>query len=476
MTALPLLADFTHPESLPGEPVERPPSRGRLVWACGLRCLRVMALGALGAPLWPVFLLLAWRFGWPPTVMRWARAARWWRLIGEAPAAPRGPGGVVRAWLRLKVIDHMARAPFSGLAWLVDEVVYGRRLDAVVIAAPLIEISAARSGSTQLARYLEGDETLAAPSAAQMFLPWLWLWRLAARLGRGVDREWLNAWVHARLPPAFAQRHEGHLFKTDTFEAPFYLAQGITMSLWLGPERFAREFGQGALADENRRLWEEDFVVFFDRVARKTVLFAGALPDGRARRVFIKGHFLAAADALARRYPDARFLTMARAPGPRIQSTVNFLRANPIGGPLGAPPWGTLAEGLVRSEIGYCEAEMAWFGRADGSDGSDGMGDMGGVDRSGPRRCVLRFDDYVRDLEGTMTEVYRVCLDRDVLPPHVPRSHAPRVRRDYLLDRSLGQLGIDGAGLDARLGEYRVWCRAAPRDGQSATPSRRIQR
>lgn len=374
---------------------------------------------------------------------------------------------MTRVWLRLKVVDHVARVPFVGLAWLADEVLWGRRLDAVVIAAPLIEISAARSGSTQLARYLEGDPTLAAPSALQMFLPWMWLWRLARWLGRGVDRERLNERVHARLPRAFAQRHEGHLFGTDTFEAPIYLAQGITMSLWLGPECFAREFGRGRLPDENRWLWEEDFVAFFDRIARKTLLFAGPLPDGTARRVFIKGHFLAAADALARRYPDARFLTMARAPGPRIQSTVNFLRSNPIGGPLGAPPWGALAEGLVRSEIAYCESEMAWFGGgADGSDGSDGS------DGTGPRRCVLRFDDYVRDLEGTMAKVYRECLDRDVLPPHVPRSHAPRVRKDYLLDRSLAQLGIDAAGLDERLSGYLGWCRS----DQSATPSLRIQR
>ncbi|MCB9529320.1 MAG: sulfotransferase [Myxococcales bacterium] len=465
MTALPLLPEFTHPERLPGEPADGPPSAGWLAGAIALRCVRIAALVVVGAPLWPVFLLLAWRLGWPPTAMRWSRARRWWRLIGEAPAAPRGPGGMTRGWLRVRVVDHLARAPFAGLAWLLDELLWGRRLDGVAVVAPLIEISAARSGSTQLARYLEADETLAAPSAAQMFLPWLWLWRVARRLGRGVDRARLDARVHARLPPAFAQRHEGDLFGTDTFEAPFYLAQGITMSLWLGPECFAREFGQGALPDENRGLWEGDFVAFFDRIARKTLLFAGPLPDGTARRVFIKGHFLAAADALARRYPDARFLTMARAPGPRIQSTVNFLRANPIGGPLGPPPWGALAEGLVRSEIAYCESEMAWFG-ADGADAEDAM------HGTGPRRCVLRFDDYVRDLEGTMAKVYRECLDRDVLPPHVPRSHAPRVRKDYLLDRSLAQLGIDAAGLDARLSGYRAWCRG----DQSATPSLRIQR
>ena len=51
-----------------------------------------------------------------------------------------------------------------------------------------------------------------------------------------------------------------------------------------------------------------------DRIARKTLLFADPAPDGSPLRFFVKGHFLAAADALAAKYPDARFLTMIREP------------------------------------------------------------------------------------------------------------------------------------------------------------------
>src|SRR5207244_74707 len=139
-------------------------------------------------------------------------------------------------------------------------------------------------------------------------------------------------------------------------------------------------------------------------IGRKTLLQAGP-----GRRLMIKGHFLAAAQDLSERYPDARFLTVIRSPERRIQSIVNFLRAQPRD-PIAAPvprPW--LVAYVLVAEVEYCEAEMEWYRLT-----------------SDTRRCVVRFDDYVRDLAGTMSRVYRECLDIEELPAHVPRVHAPR--------------------------------------------------
>jgi hypothetical protein len=58
-----------------------------------------------------------------------------------------------------------------------------------------------------------------------------------------------------------------------------------------------------------------------------------------------------------------------------------------------------------------------------------------------------------------MAQVYRECLDITPLPPHVPRVHPPRERTHYLLNRSLAQLGIDEASLNARLSRYVEWCK-----------------
>jgi hypothetical protein len=173
------------------------------------------------------------------------------------------------------------------------------------------------------------------------------------------------------------------------------------------------------------------------------LLHAGPGPDGAPRRIFIKGHFLCAADFLARRYPDAIFLTMIRDPAPRLQSTVNFLRSTPFDESMGGPaPWAWLGAAVAKSETAYCEIEQDWFTR-----------------EPGPRRCVVRFADYVRDLEGAMTQIYRECLDSPTLPPWVPRTHEPRKRHGYTYDRSLAAVGIDEAALEQRLASYIAWCR-----------------
>jgi hypothetical protein len=239
------------------------------------------------------------------------------------------------------------------------------------------------------------------------------------------------------------ERHEADPFRTDTFDLALLGRHLNHLSLRLGPEVMADDFSFGPFAPHNRALWEHDFVRLFDGVARKTLLHAGPGRDGAPRRLFIKGHFLAAADFLARRYPDATFLTMIREPAPRVQSAVNFLRTTPFDESMGGPaPWAWLGAAIGKSEAAYCELEQEWFTR-----------------EPGPRRCVVRFTDYVRDLEGTMTRIYRECFDSPTLPPWVPRAHAPRKRHGYTYDRALPAVGIDERALNERLASYIAWCR-----------------
>ena len=108
-----------------------------------------------------------------------------------------------------------------------------------------------------------------------------------------------------------------------------------------------------------------------ERIGRKVLLHHGG-----SRRLFIKGHFLAAAPALAHRFPGARFLTVIRTPSRRLQSAINYLRVNPADPLLGAPPWSWLVETIVRTELRYNAEELAWF-TAPGA----------------TVRCVVRFDD-----------------------------------------------------------------------------------
>ena len=439
-----LLHGAAIPEHLPGEPVRPIPSAPVFVFKLALRVVPTLLMLIATAGLWPLYLLGVLIWGWTPNVPRMSQFGRYVRLLLTVnPPAP-GLSGLARAWILLSLAQRLAMRPVLGLAWHLDELLYGAALRQNPVVAPLIEISAARSGSTQLARYIEDDPHLAAPATLQFFFPYLWLWRLvAATLGRVITKERVSQKIEAMIPPEFHQRHEGDLFRTDTFDAVIFVLHLNAYAPFLGPDVMAEDFSFGALAPQNRALWEEDFITIFDAIGRKTLCYAGPGPDGHPRRLFIKGHFLCAAEALERRYPDARFLTMIRDPAPRLQSGVNFLRANPGEPMLGQVPWPWLGAALAVSEAEYCRIEQAWFTR-----------------RGGARRTVLRFSEYVRDLESAMRKLYGECRDQDELPPHVPRAPPPRERTNYLLNRSLAQVGVDEAKLNAHLADYIAWCRA----------------
>ena len=92
------------------------------------------------------------------------------------------------------------------------------------------------------------------------------------------------------------------------------------------------------------------------------------------------------------------------------------------------------------AEIEYCELEMAWY-------------------RQRPdTACVLKFTDYVHDLESTMKAVYSRCLGRE-MPAEAPTSHPPRTRKRYLVNRDPEQLGIDVRAVNERLADYLAWVR-----------------
>lgn len=427
-------------EHLPGEPLRPRPTAPTLLLRVALKLVVLVMSAMFTLGLWPIYGLSLLIWGRPPITPRIPQIGRFLRMTWTLTPPPPGLPLLFRVWITLLILQKVVMIPVGALLWHLDELLYGRQMDAVKVVAPLFEISAGRSGSTQLARYLEEDPQLSAPSFLATIFPYLWLWRAApAVLGRFISADDVQRWFDGMLPPEFKQRHEGDPLRTDTFEGGIYMAHLNHLAPLLGPEALKSDFAFVPVLDHNRALWEEDFVALVDRMARKTLIFAGPGPDG-PRRFFIKGHFLGAADALERRFPDARFLTMVREPTARLQSAVNYLRANPFDDVLGPVPWAWWS-GIGEGEAIYCHTEQAWFTRPGGA-----------------VRCVVRFSDYVRDLEGTMAKVYRECLDTPELPAHVPRAHPPRNRTDYLLNRSLAQVGVDEAAVRAELSTYITWC------------------
>lgn len=433
------------PDIIPGEPASRVPSAPRLAALLLARSLAALIATVLGAPLWPAYLLGNLLWGRPPHLPDAARVGRCLSLVLRGHPEPDLTPGQ-RVGLALEVARRTALRPLWGLAWHLDTLLNGRELARVHVDQPLFEVSAARSGSTQIARYLEKDTRLVAPAAVMALFPYLWLWRLAARcLPRGTA-ERVRAHVRSQLPPEFVERHELDPLRMDTFEILFSLfVQWGDIFLSLGPGPVGEVFTFATIPGETGGLWTADFPRFFDAVAQKTLLFH---PSGK--RLFIKGHFLHAAPALAQRYPTARFLTVLRDPARRTQSMVNFVRSHPTVAPSPHVPWPWILAQAPTGDHEYNAAEIAFFSALPPD-----------------RRCIVDFDDDVADLEGTLNRVYAEALH--LSPPSVPVEHEPRHRAGYRIDRSLASLGLDTPALEAERRRFAAWRSRHRRDEQSAS-------
>jgi hypothetical protein len=67
----------------------------------------------------------------------------------------------------------------------------------------------------------------------------------------------------------------------------------------------------------------------------------------------------------------------------------------------------------------------------------------------------------VNDLEGSMKKVYKECFGSDELPAHIPIEHPPRERKNYSMDRSLAELGINEEEIKKGLEDYIDWCQSS---------------
>ncbi|MEL6814514.1 MAG: sulfotransferase, partial [Cyanobacteria bacterium J06598_3] len=307
-------------------------------------------------------------------------------------------------------------------------------------------------GSTQMTRYLEADPAVTAPNLLQCMFPYLWLWKLAPKtIGRILAPQKVRALGESLMLPELLERHEFDPFKADTFDGALFSSHLNPLAIYMGPNTAATEFNFAAFSPQDHGQIERDSMQLIDRIGRKQLLFVGGKTTAKKPRLFLKGHFLCAASALENQYPDAVFLTLIRDPAQRIQSGINYLRVNPSDPAMGPPYWAWLCAWLLKTESDYCRIEQAWYSQPGGA-----------------RRCVVRFADFVSDLEGTMEQVYRECFGQNQLPPHVPRSHPPRERKHYTLNRSLAELGINEANLREQLADYIAWCQ--PKDKPEDKP------
>jgi len=336
-------------------------------------------------------------------------------------------------------------SPVSGFCWLIDELLYNnKQLNTTNITKPLFVLSAYRSASTSVARTLADDTShFIAPTAIMCAFPYLWLWKLVTYIvGDGITKEETNAKLNSKFTKESLERHDNNHFAIDTFDGYFLGSHLNGLAYHLGPDVIVKELNNALFEEYNRNLFEKKFVDYIDRIARKTLLFNGVVPSQIDERYFLlKGHFLQSANALQRKYPDARFLTVLRDPLDRIQSGVNHMAVNATlwqGKPV---RWDWLTEAYQQIEVTYCEREMEWY-----------------KDQDHKHRLAIKFDAYVKQHDKTMKSIYRDLLrysDDDI--PDFKSIPSKKGSKHYTINKSLKELGVDEVEIKLQLSDYYDW-------------------
>jgi len=434
------------------------PARGSLagiLWAlvssvawCGL-CAPV------AAPFWVLTQSLALVYGRPPKLVYVSQTVRYlgyvWKERREdsrdedsrdedsrqhrhEPEQPRRQrlSAIQKIGFTATILVHTMMSPLYSFAWILDEILYGRKLSNLgdheqdALDNALFVVSAYRSASTTMARGLvERAETetststsartsaktstktpyFVAPNAMMCAYPYLWLWNLVCSVAgdipesdadsdadaSGITRKDVREKFNSGFTPDSLARHPNDPFAVDTFDGTF-LSCHLNGLAWrfcgyLPESVIAREFDYSFQEETdalNQRIWKRDMVDHIDRLARKTLLFHGGNDRDSDRspprqRFLLKGHFLSVCPRLAERFSSrARFLTVLRDPCQRLRSGINHTAVNPT---LYASddrqqiPWRALAKVLHDTEARYCDREMEWFGG-----GGDNNGDRDGDD------------------------------------------------------------------------------------------------
>jgi hypothetical protein len=426
----------SNPEAVTKEPTFSPAGAGAACLFILLQSLFLAVLAPVALALWLPYLALRVVVSRPPNIPS-PKTVR--RYLSRAIFAHEAVVVSMRIRLFLNMVLFLAVCPLFAFAWYLDDVFF-RGYRSVSISRPLFLITGSRSGSTQLSQYLEDHPQIVSHPLLLQAFPYIWLWTLASKLfGRWFSEEKVLKMLTDATRSEFVERKELHPFKPETYEVIFSGTQLVNHCIAMGPGMFAEGYGWGRPTPENIHFWQEDLVENIDAVGKKLLYFAGPNTDGTPKTLLIKGHFLGSASVLEERYPDAHFLTVLRHPSKRIRSIVNFFRVAPEVCRNGAIPWPWLVHFGQTVEVDYCLYEKEWFeARPD-------------------KVTVIRFRDYVADIEQTLTTIYDRCLPHLDPKGFIHQAHVTRKRNGYSVDRSYAQLGIDEAALLEPLQAYIAW-------------------
>jgi len=344
-----------------------------------------------------------------------------------------------RAIVFLTVLYTLINAPLVGVFWYIDEILYPsyHKFD---IKKPIFFITAGRSGSNQLAQYLEEDkENFIVPQIQEGLCPFVWMWKLNIPPRKFASTRQVYSNIEMQ------KRQDIKFDKTSTWEAVARQWHfGLASSL-LGTTFF--EWGIPHVALKEIPIDQQycDNLLSFIKCVCKKICYHRGKPS---QRVLVKGHFLIIARILEHQYPEAKFFTVVRDPVQRFQSLINFLKIVSLQIGLSPASWRVLCDYVLDIEIPYCEEEMTFYNQSEGN------------------KLVIPFSLYTKNLTATLEKIYALC--HLTIPDHM-MSMANRVqhtthdrserRASYnpKFNRSLASMGVDEEKVREQLDDYIKW-------------------
>jgi len=413
-------------------------------------CISILLWLPLAVATLPLFLLGLLIWGQPPIVSPLARFGRYFSAVFTEGRSDENIPLTNRILIFLIVLSSLVKTPLYGVCWFIDEMLYpGYRR--VTVDKPVFFITAVRSGSTQLATYLENDEdNFIAPMMLEGFFPFIWFWKLVSPILKRVGLYKKLANTNAVFGVESRKRHNVSLTRTETWDVALGSWLFLYASWFLGANfmKWGMPFVMLNSATDDH--FVKCFYQFTDHVLKKVMYHRGK----PSQRILVKGHSLIIADTLEKLYPGAKFFATVREPLERFQSFVNFMMALTIDGPpsrlyLVSPvSWKVLRDYIVYTQISYCEQEMLFY------------------DQHQCNKLAIPFTMFVNNLSATLQTVYNFC---DIpMPPDlissaraIQHSTHDRTKRkasyDSRLNRSLESLGIDEVKLQKKLAKYIHW-------------------
>ena len=417
-----------------------------------LQCVRTLMFLPLSLACLPLYIVGLFIWGLPPTISPWSRFYKYFIASFTEGSPEEGIPFTNRILVFIIVFDNLMKSPIRGVGWFLDEMFYPSYRKCQ-IKDPLFFISAARSGSTQLAGYLEDEEeTFIAPMMIEAMFPYIWVWRTIVPILRMIGlKKHFESSSSLLYSEELKKRHNSNLFKTETWEIALGVTHITAVSATLGATFMKWGFLNSALQDQPvDNEFCKLFIEFNDCIMKK-VMYHRGLPK---QRMFIKGHLLIVARELEQRYDGAKFLAVVRDPIERFGSTVNFIKVVSDYGLLrryyGFFPvtWRIIRDYVVELQICYCNEEMIFYNQSD------------------KNKLAISFDIYVKDLASSIERIYSflnipVSAELSSKAATLQKSSHDRTKRKAAYDpkynRSLASLGVDEEKLKEYLSNYINW-------------------